>query len=890
MKADITRDTFRKEKHFEKVTMQQGRVQIDADWNEQADIHIHRSRTSTRHTVGRTGAPKENPGFNIQFNSNKNNPPYYYYHYTIGKGCYYVDGILCENENQVDAENQPDLPLILFGWDEIFSNENEVRRLINFLKFTFSEIANYRFETIKVEKTTINREETIKILDPSSGNSISISLDNIDPSKASGAILKIRKEQGNDILICNFIVVKDIYDDKKISIGYSPATIIPKANTLSLIYLDVWEREVTWLDDPHIREIALGGLDTATRTKIVWQVKAIQVNRLTEGDSSDTKLNDIQQLQQRQQDESPTRDRIQTQQDQKVSDYHPKPTYSSCYSGFPEWTTLLAAPKGTLQARLKPTGVLTDQCELPQESSYRGAENQLYRVEIYDKDTFKWSRDNGVVVSRIKDISETENKIILEDIGKDNSKFGYPSGSWVEITDDRHELWGIPGSLVQVAYLARNTIYILPETIKGEPITAANYPKEHNAKIRRWDSVDTIRVEKPNGEPLYIDLENDIQIGFGKQEDDSSGLALFKTGDYWLIPARRSNNNSPDIGGRIEWPQDQNGKPLPLPPQGIVHHLCKLALISSKAELNDCRQFFLPLNHLTLRYVSGDGQEGSANDDNFLPVELKACIRSGDVAIEGVTVMFEITKGGDDGMLSGGLHTSSDGKYCYARSDKHGFVSCKWKLADGKIHEHQQVRAIIVEQIQSHDKDDKIGAKEYNNYSILVDLPVYFNASITQSEREHKDSPITEEVVIDFTKQPRKTLGGNTVELDDHEILISDIQYRSTMQHRLIPALILVGFVSSHSDDNEDRTLPTPVPKDSEVLFIEEGVISPSPEHKPEPARPRSRATKELALRAINIRADKFDIKIEGDAVSEIELKDKIWTLRWWAVPCEAKK
>jgi hypothetical protein len=128
------------------------------------------------------------------------------------------------------------------------------------------------------------------------------------------------------------------------------------------------------------------------------------------------------------------------------------------------------------------------------------------------------------------------------------------------------------------------------------------------------------------------------------------------------------------------------------------------------------------------------------------------------------------------------------------------------------------------------------------------------------------------------------------VELDDHEILISDIQYRSTMQHRLIPALILVGFVSSHSEDNEDRTLPTPVPKDSEVLFIEEGVISPSPEHKPEPARPRSRATKELALRAINIRADKFDIKIDGDAVSEIELKDKIWTLRWWAVPCEAKK
>ena len=40
-----------------------------------------------------------------------------------------------------------------------------------------------------------------------------------------------------------------------------------------MVYLDVWERHITALEDDDIREKALGGPDTATRTKVVWQVK-----------------------------------------------------------------------------------------------------------------------------------------------------------------------------------------------------------------------------------------------------------------------------------------------------------------------------------------------------------------------------------------------------------------------------------------------------------------------------------------------------------------------------------------------------------------------------------------------------------------------------------------
>ena len=41
LRGDITRDTFDPSKHFSRVLMQQGRVQLDADWNEQISILVH---------------------------------------------------------------------------------------------------------------------------------------------------------------------------------------------------------------------------------------------------------------------------------------------------------------------------------------------------------------------------------------------------------------------------------------------------------------------------------------------------------------------------------------------------------------------------------------------------------------------------------------------------------------------------------------------------------------------------------------------------------------------------------------------------------------------------------------------------------------------------------
>jgi hypothetical protein len=50
-----------------------------------------------------------------------------------------------------------------------------------------------------------------------------------------------------------------------------PADVVERSAYLA--YLDVWERPITALEDAGIREAALGGPDTSTRAKLVWQVK-----------------------------------------------------------------------------------------------------------------------------------------------------------------------------------------------------------------------------------------------------------------------------------------------------------------------------------------------------------------------------------------------------------------------------------------------------------------------------------------------------------------------------------------------------------------------------------------------------------------------------------------
>jgi Family of unknown function (DUF6519) len=397
MKGDFSRNTFKKEKHYSEVKMQQGRAQVDADWNEQVDIQVYQDRTSLNDIIGGSGAPHGKDGFKVQSSGSS---------YRIGAGHYYVDGILCENEEEIDARDQLDLPFF---------------------------------------------EEHIPV-----------------PNKAG------------------------VY----------------------LIYLDVWERGITYLEDAEIKEVALGGADTATRTKIVWQVKALRVPDEIENNNN----------------------------------------YSVC--SFRDWDALTAESTGTLQARTKPIAPNTESQDISLRGGYTRAENHLYRVEIHNAGaagkgvSFKWSRDNGTVVTKVTDSSRLS---------------FFAPGQWVEITDDRRDLWGIPGTFAQLEQVRDNSFFFKPESIQGKLITCDEYPLNFNPKVRRWDSPDgLLKVMTPSTNDGYIELEDGIQVKFSDGKN-------YKTGDYWLIPARKVTRD-------IEWPRTKDS-PVALFPQGIKHHYCRLALL-----------------------------------------------------------------------------------------------------------------------------------------------------------------------------------------------------------------------------------------------------------------------------------------------------------------------
>jgi Family of unknown function (DUF6519) len=96
-----------------------------------------------------------------------------------------------------------------------------------------------------------------------------------------------------------------------------------------------------------------------------------------------------------------------------------------------------------------------------------------------------------------------------------------------------------------------------------------------------------------------LHLENGIYIKFTRPSPSTDQSPAYRTGDYWLIPARTAT-------GAIQWPGDNNG-PLPLLPKGIAHHYAPLALITlndggtieANSSITDLRSTFKWLTELS---------------------------------------------------------------------------------------------------------------------------------------------------------------------------------------------------------------------------------------------------------------------------------------------------
>jgi hypothetical protein len=118
MQGDFSRRTFDRLDAYRAVLLQQGRVVLDADWNEQADITAHHDEARTLDVVGRAGGPLPErtgrPGpFAIVDPDGKAPNGTSWADLWVTPGTYYVDGILCESRPPGwPLTGQPHLPLL----------------------------------------------------------------------------------------------------------------------------------------------------------------------------------------------------------------------------------------------------------------------------------------------------------------------------------------------------------------------------------------------------------------------------------------------------------------------------------------------------------------------------------------------------------------------------------------------------------------------------------------------------------------------------------------------------------------------------------------------------------------------------------------------------------
>jgi hypothetical protein len=346
---------------------------------------------------------------------------------------------------------------------------------------------------------------------------------------------------------------------------------IPTTSGIIIAYLDVWQRHIDAIEDPLIREVALGGPDTATRAKTVWQVKILPVTSQV-SDPVNFNIEDLT-----------------------------------------EWQNLVLPSSGQLSARAEPTTEPFDPCTIPQSAGFRRLENQLYRVEIHTAGeiefdnaqsgpapTFKWSRDNGSVSAPLLS-TDTGAGTLTVQLQTTDEQRGFSPGQWVEVIDDKRDLDGDPGVMVKLFQADGGLLTYNPDTIQDplghvDSTTGIQLSQFFGTtRVRRWDMTDgPITVIGNDGtEAAWINLEDGVQARFE--------FGTYKVGDYWEIPARTLPN-------LVEWPGGPSD-PHPQPPLGIRHHFACLATYSMPGFTNarDCRKIFKPLTETQGGGGGGDG-------------------------------------------------------------------------------------------------------------------------------------------------------------------------------------------------------------------------------------------------------------------------------------------
>lgn len=308
-----------------------------------------------------------------------------------------------------------------------------------------------------------------------------------------------------------------------------------------LVYLDVWSKTLNYIDDPLIRETALGGPDTCLRLKVVAQIRA----RFTSGIDEPRKAIDF------------------------LSEYPEEP--------------LLFTLKVDQSAHQIPIGF----GEVDMGGLIPG--NLHFRVELhrgrrhnggYDEG-FKWSDENAATVVRILDLGE--NNALIEETEAVTGEF-LKEGDWVEISNEITELHRQGGQMARIENLVQDdNNYIVTFDQEVHPMLRrfkiggnGGYRSELQPRLRRWSGYFSPLVPK-----TVYDMGRGIKAVF-----NSGKGSEFRPGDFWTFALRDREYN-------------KKYAPQKSIPDGIHEFHYPIAVIKDiggkTSRVIDCRKFFSPL-------------------------------------------------------------------------------------------------------------------------------------------------------------------------------------------------------------------------------------------------------------------------------------------------------
>jgi len=655
MGSDISRSTFDPNKHYSSVRQQQGRVSLDADWNEQVDIASHLAATEAGDVIGPSGAPKYNAGFGIQ-----------------APGAWAPSTSFAVGARIIDSNGH-----------------------------------------LEVATSAGTSGATAPAWPTSAGASVSDGSSGLKWQLGANDLVISAGRMYVDGILCELNGPVTYLTQP----GYPAPPALPTAGA-SIVYLDVWERTITALEDPQILEVALGGPDTTTRTKTISQVKFVDVSSVAGGVAC-----------------------------------------SSSASAVPPWEQVARPSAAQLTTGIVQAAA-SGPCCLSSSAGYTGMENQFYRVEIHSSGmygwkagtpyvlgaaaidsngnlerviaagttgaaapvwpttaggtvadgsvtwqlvtkgskpfwaantayaagaqvidsngnlqtavtagtsgaahpawstkpgaaigdgtgglmwqlatpTFKWSRDNASVSTAVTGIvsvtssaGKSASQLAVSSLGRDQV-LGFTPGNWVEITDDWQELNRQPGELHLI-----DSIDVAARTITLDSnVSSASFPTSsgqtdpgRHTRLTRWDQSGKIYLS--DGATVWVDLgvagstgdipvppvgtalllENGITVAFGSNPVNGPLYA----GDFWNFAARTAD-------GSVELLKQAS-------PRGVVHHYSRLGIVNFSATpwtTQDCRAIFPPAAqrpgiHITqVLALDGNGSPTPLLNDMTLPV------------------------------------------------------------------------------------------------------------------------------------------------------------------------------------------------------------------------------------------------------------------------------